>query len=49
MALTIKDRKHLEWIHDRLVYVHGESPNADFLIRLKDIYRYRHDFKKVNK
>ena len=34
-----KDIKHLQWIHDRLINVYGESENVDFLIRLREIIR----------
>jgi hypothetical protein len=28
---------HLEWIYDRLVNVHGENPNFDYMLKLKEI------------
>lgn len=28
---------HLEWIYNRLIYVHGENPNVDYMIKLKAI------------
>lgn len=30
-------QRHLHWIADRLVHVHGESPNVDFVLRLREI------------
>jgi len=33
----MKDSEHLQWIHDRIVNVYGESENVDFLIRLREI------------
>ena len=33
------DRKHLQWIHDRLVNVYGESENVDFLIKMREIIK----------
>lgn len=32
-----KDIKHLTWIYERLVHVHNENPNLDYMIRLKQI------------
>ena len=32
-----KNSEHLQWIHDRMVYQYGESPNVDFLIKLRNI------------
>lgn len=31
------DKEFLNWIIDRLIHVYGESPNVDFLLRLKKI------------
>ena len=31
------DKEHLQWIHDRIVKVYGESENVDFLIRMRKI------------
>jgi len=31
------DREHLEWIYDRLHYVHGENKSFDYMIKLKQI------------
>ena len=31
------DRKHLEWIYDRLIHVHGESPSVDYMLRFRRI------------
>ena len=31
------DREHLQWIHDRIVNVYGESENVDFLIKMRDV------------
>lgn len=28
---------HLQWIYDRLIYVYGESPNMDYMIKFKAI------------
>lgn len=31
------DAEHLTWIRDRLINVHGENPNSDYMIRLNEI------------
>jgi hypothetical protein len=32
------DKKHLQWIHDRIVEVFGDgSPIRDFLIKMREI------------
>lgn len=31
------DQKHLEWIYDRLIHVHNESPNVDYMLRFRGI------------
>lgn len=31
------DKEHLQWIHNRIVEVYGESENVDFLIRMRQI------------
>ena len=33
----ITDKEQLQWIHDRIVEVYGESENVDFLIRMRKI------------
>jgi len=35
--------EHLQWIHDRIVNVYGESENVDFLIKLREIVKYEKD------
>jgi hypothetical protein len=32
-----KDAAFLDWLADRLVHVYGESPNVDFVLRLREI------------
>ena len=32
--------EHLQWLHDRIVNVYGESENVDFLIRFREIIKY---------
>lgn len=31
------DARFLKWIHDRLVNVHGENPNYDYMWRLRGV------------
>ncbi len=33
------DEQHLKWLFDRLVEVHGENPNYDYMIRLEKIIK----------
>ena len=33
------DSQHLQWIHDRMVNMHEENPDVDFLIRLRQIIK----------
>lgn len=33
----MSDKQHLQWIHDRMIYQHGEVPNADFMLKLEAI------------
>ena len=33
----MNDKEFLEWLIDRLVHVYGESPNMDFIHRLRKI------------
>ena len=33
----MKDKEFLDWLADRLVYVYKESPNVDFVQKLKAI------------
>jgi hypothetical protein len=36
------DAQFLTWIRDRIVYVYGESPNVDFVLRLGEILKNDH-------
>lgn len=36
----MKDKEFLEWLVDRLVFVYNESPNIDFVLKLKSIARH---------
>ena len=42
----MKDKEFLQWVHDRLVTVHNESPNIDYMLRFREIIkdRYNQDF-----
>ena len=33
----MKDREFLWWLHERLVSVHGEQDNADYMWKLRNI------------
>lgn len=33
------DKEFLNWIIDRLIHVYGESPNVDFVHRLRKIVK----------
>jgi len=33
------DSQHLQWIHDRMVNMHEENPDVDYLIRLRQIIK----------
>lgn len=35
--LSYEDRTHLKWIYNRLIEVHKENPNIDYMIRFKKI------------
>ena len=32
-----KQKQHLEWIYERLVEVHRENPNYDYMLKFKEI------------
>lgn len=32
-----ENENHLEWIYDRLIKVHNENPNTDYMLKFKDI------------
>ena len=33
---TTGNKKFFNWIHDRLVYVHRENPNYDYMLSLRE-------------
>lgn len=33
------DSQFLSWLRDRLIFVYGESPNVDFVLRLERIVK----------
>ena len=33
------DKEFLQWIHDRLVHVHNEDENFDYMHKLKNVIR----------
>lgn len=36
-AYSEKDANHLEWLFERMVNVHGENPNYDYMIRFRKV------------
>lgn len=34
-----KDIKHLEWVYERMKYVHNENENYDYMIRFSEILK----------
>ena len=32
-----KDLEHLKWIYERMVYVHKERTDVDYMLKFKDI------------
>ena len=40
---TKTDPEFLNWLADRLVFVYGESPNVDFVRRLREMATERKD------
>ena len=40
--------EHLQWLHDRIVNVYGESENVDFLIRFREIIKDIKDEEDIN-
>jgi hypothetical protein len=38
-----EDFNHLEWIYNRLISVHNESPNYDYMLKFKSLIK---EFKK---
>lgn len=37
--METKDRQHLQWIYDRMVEVHKENPNYDYMIKFRSILK----------
>ncbi len=38
-----EELEHLQWIHDRIINVYGESENVDFLIKMREILNQNKD------
>lgn len=38
----MKDRQHLLWIYNRMIEVHKENPNYDYMIKFRDILKTLH-------
>lgn len=32
-----EELEHLEWLYNRLIQVHNENPNYDYMLRYKEI------------
>jgi hypothetical protein len=41
--MVMKKSTFIKWIYDRLVNVHGENPQVDYLIRLSEIIQWLED------
>ena len=37
--MSKEEIEHLQWIHDRIISVYGESENVDFLIKMREIIK----------
>ena len=37
--MSEEEIEHLQWIHDRIISVYGESKNVDFLIKMREIIK----------
>jgi hypothetical protein len=37
VGLLPKDKEHLQWLYNRLVNVHGENPNYDYMLKFQEI------------
>lgn len=35
--MTNKDCEHLEWIYQRMIHVHGENPNYDYMLKFRQM------------
>jgi hypothetical protein len=37
--MSKEELEHLQWIHNRIINVYGESENVDFLIKMREILK----------
>ena len=37
MVMSQSDKKHLEWIYERLIGTHEENPDYDYMLKFKEI------------
>jgi hypothetical protein len=44
--MSKEEIEHLQWIHDRIISVYGESENVDFLIKMREIINQNKDEKR---
>lgn len=40
-------KTHLQFIYDRLVNVHGEKSNVDYMLRLEEIVKHSSDISDI--
>jgi hypothetical protein len=41
--MSKEEIEHLQWIHDRIISVYGESENVNFLIKMREIINQNKD------
>ena len=46
--MSEEEIEHLQWIHDRIISVYGESENVNFLIKMREIINQNKDEKRRN-
>jgi hypothetical protein len=42
-----KDIDHLKWVYERMIYIHKENTNMDYMIRLDEIIKRMESFKAM--
>ena len=46
--MSKEEIEHLQWVHDRIINVYGESENVDFLIRMRKILNQNKEDEKLS-
>ena len=46
--MSEEEIEHLQWVHDRIINVYGESENVDFLIRMRKILNQNKEDEKLS-